>query len=352
MRDEGIRAVDTPPPSHSPDIAGVEYTGNEDLPVDSELSDDDDVRLPAMVPAPASSEEELRAKIIKQVEYYFSDENLSNDKFLLKQIKKDKAGFVSISLIGSFRKMKKITEDVSLIAEALKESSQLLVSADGKKVKRLHPLPLNETKDPKSCTIVVENLPEDHSIENIQKIFGQVGSIKSITIHDPLAAADAEQSNKADKLISGRIHAFVEYETVEAAETAVASLNDETDWRNGLRVQLLKKRMGHGLGRKARKGSDYEKASHVRVPVRDENTNKPNEQHGEPDDEEGEHTSKERNGRRGRNRSNGRKYHGNNGMGHGTTPVEVSKPPPGPRMPDGTRGFTMGRGRPPVVHGV
>lgn len=139
---------------------------------------------------------------------------------------------------------------------------------------------------------------------------------------------------------------------MEAAETAVASLNDETDWRNGLRVQLLKKRMGYGLGRKARQGSDSEKASHVRVPVGDENANKPNEQHGEPDDEEGEHTSKERIGRRGRNWSKGRKYHGNNGMGHGTTPAEVSKPPPGPRMPDGSRGFTMGRGQPPVVHGA
>lgn len=38
--------------------------------------------------------------------------------------------------------------------------------------------------------------------------------------------------------------------------------------------------------------------------------------------------------------------------GHGTTssshPIEPSKPPPGPRMPDGTRGFTMGRGRTPI----
>lgn len=38
--------------------------------------------------------------------------------------------------------------------------------------------------------------------------------------------------------------------------------------------------------------------------------------------------------------------------GHGTTSsshaVEPSKPPPGPRMPDGTRGFTMGRGQPLV----
>lgn len=28
-----------------------------------------------------------------QVEYYFSDENLPSDKFLLKQVKKDKEGF-------------------------------------------------------------------------------------------------------------------------------------------------------------------------------------------------------------------------------------------------------------------
>jgi len=39
-------------------------------------------------------------------------------------------------------------------------------------------------------------------------------------------------------------------------------------------------------------------------------------------------------------------------VGHGNTPpshvAEASKPPPGPRMPDGTRGFAIGRGRPPV----
>lgn len=39
-------------------------------------------------------------------------------------------------------------------------------------------------------------------------------------------------------------------------------------------------------------------------------------------------------------------------LGHGTLSssygAEGSKPPPGPKMPDGTRGFTMGRGRPPV----
>lgn len=31
--------------------------------------------------------------MLLQVEYYFSDENLPDDKFLMKQVKKDKEGF-------------------------------------------------------------------------------------------------------------------------------------------------------------------------------------------------------------------------------------------------------------------
>ncbi|CAK9146691.1 unnamed protein product, partial [Ilex paraguariensis] len=61
---------------------------------------------------------------------------------------------------------------------------------------------------------------------------------------------------------------------------------------------------------------------------------------------------KEKNGHRAQNRGRGRrqKYRGTGGQGHGTISsshgVETSKPPPGPKMPDGTRGFTIGRGRP------
>lgn len=328
-------------------IPTVKSAAGEDPVLLSPTPSDDDEHRPQ--PA-ASSVEDLRAKIIKQVEYYFSDENLPSDKFLLKQVKKDKEGFVSISLIASFRKMKKVTKDISSIVDALKESSQLVVSSDGKKVKRRYPLPSIVSTDPKFCTVVVVNLPEDHSIQNIHKIFAQAGSVKTVSIHDPHAAEDSLNRNKGKQLASGKIYALVEYETVEAAEKAVATLNDETDWRNGLRVQLLQKPMGHGLERKARRGSDSEKASHAQVPVsaKDDNNNFSNEQH-EALDEDGEHMFKERNGRKGQNRSKGRKYRGSNGMGHGmASNVEPFKPPPGPRMPDGTRGFTMGRGRPPM----
>ncbi|XP_042941513.1 la-related protein 6A [Carya illinoinensis] len=301
--------------------------------------------------------DDLKHKIIKQVEYYFSDENLSTDKYMLGFIKKNKEGFVPMAVIGSFRKMKKLTRDYSLIATALRESSFLVVSSNGKKVKRLHPLPSTEVRDPKLFTVLVENLPEDHSVENIQRIFGEAGSIKNICIRDPHAVEELTKVSKPEMLISSKLHVLVEYETVEAAEKAVATLNDEMDWRNGMRVKLLKRVVKYGQRKNAWRGSDSEKNSTSRGSdhTGDEENHNLSEHHDDtPDEEDGEHLLKEKIGQRGHNRGRSRRhnYRGINGLGHGSTSsthaIEASKPPPGPRMPDGTRGFTLGRGRPPI----
>ncbi|KAL0542676.1 hypothetical protein IC582_017749 [Cucumis melo] len=316
--------------------------------------------------------EDLKQRIVKQVEYYFSDENLPSDKYLLGLIKKNKEGYVPIAIIASFKRMKKLTHDRSFITAALRESSVLVVSSNGKKVKRLHPISLPETRDSKLFTILVENLPEDHSEENIKRIFGVAGRIRSITICDPHVVDKLGKSNKSDVLISNKLHALVEYETLEASEKAVATLNDEQDWRNGMRVKPLKHMSKHGQRKQHWRGPEPDKNSSGRIadqngpnkniPVRvtdqngdEEIPNVVNEHHdGVPDEEEGDHQHKDKHGHRGQNqgRTRRQKYKGVNGMGHGTTTsthhIELSKPPPGPKMPDGTRGFTMGRGRPPT----
>ncbi|KAL1448793.1 hypothetical protein WDU94_000053 [Cyamophila willieti] len=46
-------------------------------------------------------DEELTKRIVDQVEFYFSDENIVKDAFLLKHVKRNKEGFVS--LISSFK---------------------------------------------------------------------------------------------------------------------------------------------------------------------------------------------------------------------------------------------------------
>ncbi|XP_042479386.1 la-related protein 6A [Macadamia integrifolia] len=319
--------------------------------------------LDTVAPSSTSNEpvvltDDLKDKIIKQVEYYFSDENLSTDKFLMSHVKKDKEGFVPVGLIASFRKMKKLVRDNSLIVDALQESTQLVVSSDGKKVKKIHPLPVAEVQDAKSRTVLVENMPDNFSIESMKIIFGAAGNIKNISIQDPHAAEESTKISKAKNLISGKIHAFVEYETAEAAERAVATLNDENNWRTGMRVKLLIKIMGKfGLSKKGCKGTTSEKNRNAPMSeaVGDDEPLKSTDHHDEtPEQEEEGNLRSERTGRRSQNRgrSKGQKQHNHNSQGHGTLHrhpgVEGSKPPPGPKMPDGTRGFTMGRGRPPV----
>lgn len=304
------------------------------------------------------SAEDLKQKIIKQVEYYFSDENLPTDKYLLNLIRKHKQGYVPIPVIASFRKMKKLTRDYSVIVDALKESSLLVVSSDGKKVKRSNPLPVTESRDPKLFTVLVENLPEDRSVGNLQRIFGAVGSIKNISILDPQPIDESKKGGKTEILISNKLHALVEYGNVEAAEKAVSTLSDERDWRNGMRVKLLKRMDKYGQHKKQPlRGTDSTKNGHSRSSYHtgDEENNGSGGNHDNMPSEEdgGDNVSNDNNGRgKGRGRGRRQKYRSSIGQGHGTTSSgqgnEPSKPPPGPKMPDGTRGFTMGRGRPLV----
>ena len=46
-----------------------------------------------------------------QVEFYFSDANITKDKFLLKHVRRNKEGFVSLKLVASFKRVKHLTKD-------------------------------------------------------------------------------------------------------------------------------------------------------------------------------------------------------------------------------------------------
>lgn len=48
---------------------------------------------------------QLVRRIVSQVEFYLSDDNLAKDAFLLKHVQKNKMGFVSIKLLTSFKKV-------------------------------------------------------------------------------------------------------------------------------------------------------------------------------------------------------------------------------------------------------
>ena len=70
---------------------------------------------------PPQTEEELQAAIKKQVEYYFSDANLKNDKFLRIEQSKNDGKWIDISCIATFNRMKTLNPSLKteVIAKAL-----------------------------------------------------------------------------------------------------------------------------------------------------------------------------------------------------------------------------------------
>ncbi|XP_078602234.1 la-related protein 1B-like isoform X1 [Branchiostoma floridae x Branchiostoma japonicum] len=72
----------------------------------------------------------LKDYIRKQVEYYFSPENLARDFFLRRKM--DEQGWISLSLIASFYRVQALTTDLGLILQAIKDSEELDMENDEK----------------------------------------------------------------------------------------------------------------------------------------------------------------------------------------------------------------------------
>ncbi|XP_040384816.1 la-related protein 6B-like [Oryza brachyantha] len=360
-------------------------------------------------PARDGISDDVVHKITKQVEYYFSDINLATTEHLMRFITKDPEGYVPISVVAGFKKIKALIQGNAMLASALRTSSKLVVSDDGTRVKREQQFTESDLEELQARIVVAENLPDDHCYQNLMKLFSTVGSVKTIRTCYPQTPNGTgpvtNRSAKLDMLFANKLHAFVEYDTVEDAEKAIVELNDERNWRNGLRVRLLNTCMTKGG--KGKKGCHDVSDGHG---VEDDvsTSNQSNEKHGEeaqqpdgqgeqlPDESAGDMgrgRGKGR-GRGGRGRGHGYHYHNNNQQhyhnhqqhnNHQTSnsrsssahpvgtppsnhpakneqqqqqqqqqqtqtqpqpPAGASKQPPGPRMPDGTRGFAMGRGKP------
>jgi hypothetical protein len=67
--------------------------------------------------------DELKTKLQRQLEYYFSRENLAHDAYLLTQMDADQ--FVPIWTIANFNQIKRLTNDVQLVTQVLRGESLL-----------------------------------------------------------------------------------------------------------------------------------------------------------------------------------------------------------------------------------
>merc|ERR1712223_1739821 len=174
--------------------------------------------------------DELCESIVQRVEFYFSDANITKDKFLLKHVKRNKEGFVSLKLISSFKRVKHLTKDWRQVAVAIERKSKKLEVNDLKtKVRRLDALPEYDETTP-SRTVVALNLPiERPTIEAVAEIFSEGGEIVLVRILRPGNPTPADVKPFANKHpeMTDKVCALVEYEKTEFAHKAVKELNKE-----------------------------------------------------------------------------------------------------------------------------
>uniref|UniRef100_A0A8D3CQX9 La ribonucleoprotein 4Aa n=1 Tax=Scophthalmus maximus TaxID=52904 RepID=A0A8D3CQX9_SCOMX len=116
------------------------------------------------------SSENLRESLKKELEFYFSRENLSKDLYLMSQMDSDQ--FVPIWTIASMEGIKVLTTDMDLILDVLRSSPMVQVDEKGEKVRPNH----------KRCIIILREVPETTPVEEVESLFKNDNCPKVISV--------------------------------------------------------------------------------------------------------------------------------------------------------------------------
>lgn len=176
---------------------------------------------------------QLLAEVKKQVEFWFGDVNLHKDRFMKNTIEQSRDGYVDISVLTSFNRMKKLTTDVKLIARALKNSAIVEVNLQGTHVRRKNPIG-ESPKDVDNRTVYVELLPKSVTHVCLERVFSKCGNVVYVSI--PRYRSTGHPKG----------FAFVEFETEEQAQKATEMLNnppEDAPRKPGIFPKTYKKKM-------------------------------------------------------------------------------------------------------------
>ena len=124
----------------------------------------------------------MESKILKQVEFYFSDANFLKDKFLQEESKKNE-GWIPISTIASFSRMKQLSEDLDLVTKCLSEGNSEIfeVDSESKNIRRKSPIP--ENYDSSKLSLIASGFPEDATLDTILDFVSQHAHVTAVRMH-------------------------------------------------------------------------------------------------------------------------------------------------------------------------
>nr|XP_023015015.1 la-related protein 7 [Leptinotarsa decemlineata] len=149
---------------------------------------------------------QLYNRILQQMEFYFSNSNLTKDRFMSQLLKEDP--YVNLKIFMDFNKIKKLNCTIDDIRKAISKSKIIELSEDKEKIRRITPLVTKENVD--ECTIYVENIKLDADHEWLTQLFSDFGKIDYVSIPKYM-------NNKGNKGF-----AFIEFEKESDAKSALA----------------------------------------------------------------------------------------------------------------------------------
>ncbi|GIL71586.1 hypothetical protein Vretimale_716 [Volvox reticuliferus] len=170
----------------------------------------------------ATVDDTVKAKVLRQVEFYFSDSNLPKDKFLKEQMDAD--GYVNLNVIVAFQRMRDMlkvpTNDpaavppatLATVADILDKSSTLQLDETRTKIKRKTPL-ADENEIARAVdarSIYARPFPMESTVDAITEFFSNYAPVNCVRM----------RRHMRSKGFKGSV--FVEFASQEDAEKVLA----------------------------------------------------------------------------------------------------------------------------------
>ena len=183
----------------------------------------------------------LYDEICQQMEFYFSDANLSKSKYMNDEISKDEGGWVNLDIFLRFNKLVEMMKmffgsvDLDDLWNALSfrlkrekedrddgEPNSILEIRQQdnglQQIRRSKPIRVKTVEEVENCTVYIENLPPFVTNDSLKKMFGEN--------HGPVDYVSLPRY-KHNRAIKG--FAFVEFADVKGAESAIKRFEHDVD---------------------------------------------------------------------------------------------------------------------------
>ncbi|RNA28703.1 la-related 7-like [Brachionus plicatilis] len=164
----------------------------------------------------ASNKKQLRKKILDQLEFYFSDSNLTKDRFLKQEIKNSTDGFIYLTTFLQFNKIRNLGANLKEIRKSIKKSDLLELNEDESMVRRKTQFVELTQKEIDKKTIYVENVPAKLTNEDFKTYFEQFGKISYISLP------------KFQTTNQPKGFAFIEFDQKSDSKRAIEAFNDQS----------------------------------------------------------------------------------------------------------------------------